>query len=563
MPHGSVSHSHALHALLLTSVSLATRTPTTYQGAIADAFAAEESANLNDATCFLQTDSNVNVFPAPAPPAGSLLKTAGPTPSPSPATAIATLPWGSSANSLSEVCVSAKELPTTISNTIAEVVKGLPQWSYTDTPATKPDVRLAFLTQVSYEEQLILVKRMFHNIYSAKDTFLYLVDEYRMHPSKVRSILPEDLPGNVIVQAAPHAGYFYWPRVQVVLDGLKDLLKEPWDFVVHLSESDYPLHRMDWIRSSLAMQRQRSFINLTPKCFNSSQGQGVDFDEWYWWTQKNAVASCGAASEAGPVEGMVFPTEHLEERGFKFARAPEWVVLTRELVQYAVSPELKDFRRLIGMHSAADEIFWSTLVLNIPNFTQSLGQQSWFEIWPVGSTGHSPETLTAMRRQEIVTSRPKYFFMRKVHRVDSIELLAQIDAVLAEPEPPPTILEARKLLAVSCTQGGDEGDTEMVQAEVHNKLLDYVGSFATSAERKVGQVWDTLHSSEGGGALQGPPHPAEGGGALQGQAALATGVRVQGHGPGHGNRRVTAEHLKILDLSKGRHPAHGHMHWYN
>jgi len=93
------------------------------------------------------------------------------------------------------------------------------------------------------------------------------------------------------------------------------------------------------------------------------------------------VASCGTGYEPEPVTSITFPHERLEERGFYFAKASEWMVITRELAQYATGSELEDFRRLVSMHSASDEMFWATMVLNIPNFTQTISPQGWFMTW--------------------------------------------------------------------------------------------------------------------------------------------------------------------------------------
>merc|ERR1719245_2640486 len=95
------------------------------------------------------------------------------------------------------------------------------------------------------------------------------------------------------------------------------------------------------------------------------------------------------------------------------------MIVTRELVQYAVSPELLPFRTLVSTHIGADEIFWQTLVLNIPGFTQKVSQQGWFMRWGHGKTGHSPDTLTQSYEEDIVRRRSSYFFMRKVSLTDS------------------------------------------------------------------------------------------------------------------------------------------------
>jgi hypothetical protein len=252
--------------------------------------------------------------------------------------------------------------------------------------------------------------------------FLYLVDEQMMDPDLVRSVLPNPLPSNVHVQASPHAGYFYWPRVQIVLDGLAGLLNFKWDFLIHLSESDYPVHSSSWLRNTLASNRHWSMMFMDPKC--TAEGARSN---WYWWNVREAVSSCGSRYQPTPVQGVAFPEEELEAKGFVFAHSSEWMILTREVVEYATHPGLAAYRHLVSMHAAADEIFWATMVLNIPNFSQGISQHQWFMHWSANSGDHSPETLTESHLPLIMLDREKYLFMRKVDEVASSKLLNEID----------------------------------------------------------------------------------------------------------------------------------------
>lgn len=231
------------------------------------------------------------------------------------------------------------------------------------------------------------------------------------------------------MKEARHAGYFYWPRVQVLLDGFKDLLKNDWDHVIHMSESDYPVHSMTWIRQSVAMQPQVNFIApFYPKC---RKKDGIEMkSHWYWWRRAGAVATCGSLKEPREDDGILFPTEKLEAKGFRFASAPEWMILTRELVEYATSPKLLNFRKMISMHSAADEIFWATLILNIPHFSQKISQQGWYQRWEA-HIGHSPDILTESSFQHISQNRHNYFFIRKVDSSKSETLLRRMDDMLS------------------------------------------------------------------------------------------------------------------------------------
>lgn len=139
----------------------------------------------------------------------------------------------------------------------------------------------------------------------------------------------------------------------------------------------------------------------------------------------------------------------------------EWVGLTRELVKYALSPELMPFRKLVGMHQGSDEMFWQSLVTNIPNFTQTVSQRGWYIQWGHGKTSHSPDTLTELYRDGIVKSRGHLFFMRKVTPSDSLQLLDEIDAL----EEPPALVQSeisdKSWLqdAVACPKGTGLGNS--------------------------------------------------------------------------------------------------------
>lgn len=280
-----------------------------------------------------------------------------------------------------------------------------------------------------------------------------MVDSARLDPKKLHNVLPNPLPDNVKVKLSPHAGYFYWPRVQVVLDGMQSMMQHKWDFVLHLSESDYPVHSLSWIRETLSKQRRSSFIDLMPRCKND--GMVLSRSAWYWWKQRTPVASCSQLLEPRPVYGLNFPMEEMEAKGFKFAQAPEWMAVTRELAEYALSPELASFRRLVSMHAASDEIFWATLVLNIPNFTQDVAAQKWYMRW--SDDGHSPDVLTESHEQLILSLRKQYLFLRKVQEPASTRLLSKIDSLIDQPDEfPGPVLDGApwQQYAVACPTTG-------------------------------------------------------------------------------------------------------------
>lgn len=343
----------------------------------------------------------------------------------------------SNATGTPTVCVWPRDLDNTLEQTLSTVLEGLPPWPTEDNvPASVSRVSLAFLIQVSYKERISMLRRVFNLLYSPYDVYLYLADAATLDLETVSAALPQPLPSNVGVVMSPHAGYYFWPRVQVLLNGMKSLLNSQWDFVVHLSESDYPLHSLHWIRATLAAQRRHVFLKIHPRC-QLDENRTLVRSEWYWWSQISAVASCEGAFTPKLVPGVRFPMQEMEEQGFVFASAAEWNILPRELVQYAMQPELDSFKRLVGMHIASDELFWATLVLNIPNFQWTLNPQSWFMYRSPTNDGHSPDTLVPNHMQRILQARPANFFLRKVDAGHSQALLDMLDQVISEPDVQP------------------------------------------------------------------------------------------------------------------------------
>lgn len=362
---------------------------------------------------------------------------------------------------LKQVCVEPENIVMTLEKTVDTLIGGIPPWpTHEHAPSIVPDVKIAFLIQVAFAKQLPLVARAFAHIYGENDVFVYFVDRNMLDADKVRAVLPDPLPSNVFVEEAPHAGYFYWPRVQVLLDEMNMMMSHQWDFVIHMSESDYPVHRMSWIRQSLAKQRQTNFIDIAPKCWKHQRTGDVIIreDNWYWWAEGGAVATCGSAFPPKVLDNVRFPVKQTEEKGFIWAAAPEWMILTRELVQYTLNPQLLDFKRFISMHSASDEIFWATLVLNIPGFKQTLSSQGWFQYRPPNS-GHSPATLAGTHEHMLTPNRHLYFFMRKVEEIESSDLLGDVDRLLATSEefPGPIPASQSATLQVAGLECGQEG----------------------------------------------------------------------------------------------------------
>jgi hypothetical protein len=385
-------------------------------------------------------------------------------------------------------CILAADLVSTdLVNLTAEAVlrQGLPPFStFARAPSDGGEVRIAYLVQVSKKDQLHLVKRTFDRLYSPRDTFLYSTDAKSLSGKDVREALAgknKTLPANVQVRESRHAGFFFYPRVAVLLSGVEAIVNQSkdWDVLVHLSESGYPVHHREWIRRALGMYRHTSFIESVPYRLQgpaaATTGEGAAqrheptadpasqkeaakpalrgakvgdhtvhhgespgsqptngahskaahskaaHSNWWFWDKKEPVASCGLAAVPVP-KGKAFPLDAMADRGFDFRHGEEWNILTRELCEYVAQPGLADFKMLMSFRWGADEMFWPTLIANIPNFTQKVDPASmWYKRWQGhGSTPHSPDLIQwPHHTPELFDSRPHHFFVRKLRLPES------------------------------------------------------------------------------------------------------------------------------------------------
>jgi len=160
---------------------------------------------------------------------------------------------------------------------------------------------------------------------------------------------------------------------------------------------------------------------------------------WWFWAKSQPVATCGTS--AAPVEHAPgFPLQAMQKRGFKFAHGEEWNVLTRELCEYATQADLADYKKLLSMRWGADELFWATLVSNIPHFPPGAAQPAsmWFKRWQGhGSSPHSPDLLQwPHHTPELFEATPTVLFARKLQLPESQTTVEMLDE-LADKEPLP------------------------------------------------------------------------------------------------------------------------------
>jgi hypothetical protein len=284
---------------------------------------------------------------------------------------------------------------------------------------------IAYLISVSNSSSLPLILRAHKRLAGSQDRFLYSVDA-GVAP-KLALELRQALAGSPrveVVEAAAHSGMYYWPRVQNVLDGLRTLSAQhsDWTYAVHLSEADYPLS-MARIRAVAARPDRPLVMDAVPR------QKGTQRDDWYWWKERAAVFVCDG--HAVPDVGVDFPEDALAAQVNLF-RGSEWFMLPREVVEYVVddartAPGVASFVDILRHRWSADEVFWPTLVANIPGLQRPI-EPGWYVSWDA-RVGHSPDTFTggALARHKRTILASDRLFVRKVHLPGSEGLLDALE----------------------------------------------------------------------------------------------------------------------------------------
>lgn len=345
--------------------------------------------------------------------------------------------------------------------------------------------RIAYLYTVCNERQIPMMKRVLKRLHTDDDVFLYLIDQ-QVAPhmkEKLMAMLHDTLKelafekhGHVFIQQDSHmhgeikvhgfgtAGkesnvwvmpmevhmrFFFFQRIRVVQQGFRFLLsqkdqstnKPKWDFVVHLSESDYPLHNPKWIKTWLSTRAGYNFVESVP----------MPDPNWYW-DSPQAMSTDGIGSSVFVCDNFAtmepripYPQHEAQTAGTKFSHGSEWWIVTKEVAQYVISdlPGVKNFDTLMSLRCAADEIYFPTLVNNIGEFTQTVDTQSrWFIKWGRGDTAHSPDTFEGdnvmIHRNELMHNIREYLFLRKValppegYNTQGAQLLKDIDTYAAQ-----------------------------------------------------------------------------------------------------------------------------------
>lgn len=356
----------------------------------------------------------------------------------------------------------------------------LPAWDKVSTAAQMVAVpvlpkapKMAYLFTVCNPSSMDMIVRNLKRLYTPEDSFLYLVD------SSVSPAMPDQLlqrltwelrqmaatmnlfdvnhdhaadaaklaagsfvqlggqQSNIwVMPMQVHMRFFFFQRITVIHQGLNFLLNttnvpNQWDFVVHLSESDYPLHSSKWIKEFLRTRRDINFVDAIP----------MPDPSWYWDNPAakqmdgvgRIVFSCDDFTTAtNPM--LDFPQAEAQAKGVNWHHGGEWWLLTHEVAKYSVLQDegVHNFNELVSMRWAADEVFWGTMLKSIPNFQQKVdGATRWYIRWGQGKTAHSPNTFEGpvmlAYLDDLKMHIREHLFIRKVDFHGSKDLLDWVD----------------------------------------------------------------------------------------------------------------------------------------
>jgi hypothetical protein len=156
---------------------------------------------------------------------------------------------------------------------------------------------------------------------------------------------------------------------------------------------------------------------------------GEQWDDWYWWKERAAVFVCDG--HAVPDVDIDFPEDALSAQVNLF-RGSEWFMIPREVIDYVVddpqtAPGVASFVDILQHRWSADEVFWPTLVANIPGLKRRI-KPGWYVSWD-DRVGHSPDSFTGAtlaRHKRAILSSDR-LFVRKVRLPGSDDLLDILD----------------------------------------------------------------------------------------------------------------------------------------
>ncbi|CAK9113925.1 unnamed protein product [Durusdinium trenchii] len=249
--------------------------------------------------------------------------------------------------------------------------------------------------------------------------------------------------------------------LDVQLKALQLLLASPiaWDYYVNLSDTHYPAEAMSWVGSYLWLHRGVNYARITSTKFYDPTLQGGKEATYAGPRREDLFISCDR-SLAFECEGQLMSlTPGVKYpplwSGVKAASGPEWLVLTRDFVEYVLEglntgPAGRTTNLVRAIYedlaslSIPEETFFQTLLLTSPFCHRLLRHEflyldlynaPWRQSQHSDFPFQSPRPLNGSHLREIATEEP--WFVRKLTSTPPGRALRSALEVGAHPDASP------------------------------------------------------------------------------------------------------------------------------
>ena len=181
------------------------------------------------------------------------------------------------------------------------------------------------------------VKRLLKRIYYQHNFYLIHVDSRQDLMHRELSAIADMFPGNVRMVKNRRPGIWGGTSVlEMLIASIEELLKMDdwkWDFVLNLSESDYPVKSNEALRAYLGANRGRNFVKShgrEPSAFVKKQGLDRAF-----------VECDGHMWRLGPRE---------VQRGVQVDGGSDWITLNSEFADYVINGQDETISGIISFN---------------------------------------------------------------------------------------------------------------------------------------------------------------------------------------------------------------------
>ncbi|XP_064639668.1 xylosyltransferase oxt-like [Lineus longissimus] len=297
-------------------------------------------------------------------------------------------------------------------------------------------LRIAYILSVN-GRAVRQIHRLFKAIYHVNHYFYIHVDSRQDYLHTELSKLAKKYHNVRLVKTRMSTIWGGASLLQMLLMCMKDLLEMEdwsWDFVVNLSESDFPVKHNDKLAVFLTANRHRNFVKSfgtkTPQ-FMRKQGLGKTFIECdtHMWRLSDRTLPGGILLDGGS----------------------DWIALNRKFIQYILSdgnPLILGLKQVFKYTLLPAEAFFHTLLhnsefcdtvvdnnLHLTNWRRKQGCKCQYK-HVVDWCGCSPNDFKSEDFSRFLSLEQKpIFFARKFEAIINQDIINNIDTVLYGPYP--------------------------------------------------------------------------------------------------------------------------------